>query len=82
MQCRMVTKAGVRCRRTAAEGGLGFCWQHIPVDSPDKREKWKTRLERVALLLSATEVVIQNRCLCLFDGHLVARSKTSAPVSF
>jgi hypothetical protein len=59
MQCRMTTRRGDRCQRSAVEGGVGFCWQHVPVDSASKRERWKQRIEAAALVVSSAELIIK-----------------------
>ena len=69
MQCRMTTRRGSRCTRAAEEGGLGFCWQHLPVESTNKREKWKTRMEKLTLLLSTAELVIKIGELAIEHLH-------------
>ena len=59
MRCRMITRSGEQCKRDAEPGGLGFCWQHVPTDSATTREKWKVGIERVTLLVAATELVLK-----------------------
>ena len=39
-QCRVVTQKGTRCMRRAQDGGLGFCWQHVPVQLEEKKRFW------------------------------------------
>jgi hypothetical protein len=59
-QCRrMVTKEGSRCSRQASSGGMGFCWQHVPVQRASDREKWKLRVEGAALAVSAADLLIK-----------------------
>ena len=58
-RCRMMTRSGEQCSRNAAEGGMGFCWQHVPVKGEGNREKWKLRIEGAALVVSASELLIK-----------------------
>jgi hypothetical protein len=55
----MVTKDSHQCSRQAVPGGMGFCWQHVPVQSKVDREKWKLRIEGAALAVSAADVLIK-----------------------
>jgi hypothetical protein len=57
-RCRMVTKQHERCSRKAVPGGMGFCWQHVPVKAKD-REKWKLGIEGASLVVASAELLIK-----------------------
>lgn len=60
-RCRMVTNKGQRCQRQAQDGGLGFCWQHLPVQASKKNEL-RRRLKDVgtgALIILASNALEQ-----------------------
>lgn len=59
VQCRMTTREGQRCSRIAVEGGMGFCWQHVPVNKASDREKWKNRIEGAALIVSSADLILK-----------------------
>ncbi len=59
MRCIITTRNGTRCSREAAEGGLGFCWQHVPVDTASKRERWKLGIAGAALVVSTVDIIIK-----------------------
>ena len=63
-QCRMITRAGQRCSRTAVAGGMGFCQQHIPV-AKTERSVWKERLKDPAFFVSVAALFIQITELAL-----------------
>lgn len=57
-KCRMVTKSGDQCSRSAGSGSLGFCWQHTPSKRANT-DTWKNRLEGAAVAVAASEVLLK-----------------------
>jgi hypothetical protein len=55
----MVAKSGEQCKRIAADGGMGFCWQHVVVKQATDRDKWKQRVEIASLAVAATDLLIK-----------------------
>ena len=58
-RCRIITADGHQCSRKPVAGGVGFCWQHVPVTKLADREKWQERLQGAALAVATTDVVIK-----------------------
>jgi hypothetical protein len=58
-RCLMTTHDGKQCTRAAVEGGLGFCWQHIPVKNEADREKWKLGIEGAALVVATADLLFK-----------------------
>lgn len=58
-RCRMITQDGHQCSRNVTPGGMGFCWQHVPVQNNADREKWKLRIEGAALAVASVEVLLK-----------------------
>jgi hypothetical protein len=58
-RCRMTTHDGKQCTRPPAPGGLGFCWQHVPVKDKADREKWKLPIEGAALVVATADLLLK-----------------------
>jgi hypothetical protein len=82
IRCRMTTRDGHQCSRDAVEGGMGFCWQHVPEKTEADREKWKKRIEGAALVVAASDLLLKivefavEHCHELFgEGDEQSRAK-------
>jgi hypothetical protein len=58
-RCRITTKSGERCSRSAELGGMGFCWQHVPIPKESKGRSWEDWIKITGLIVTATGVVLK-----------------------
>jgi len=65
----MITRDGHRCSRAPVPGGLGFCWQHVPVESEADREKWKVGIEGAALAVASADLLLKIVELVVAHAH-------------